>query len=99
MSSKNYVDKLAAPLLAELDKAKDELVAKLKNRLCDELEVNEKMKTNQEKLEEQMKIEVEKNVTLETEKRMLKEMIVSKDEIIKVLTDGSDREKGYSRYL
>jgi len=38
-----------------------------------------------------MKIEVEKNVTLEAEKRSLKEMLASKEEIIKVLTDGSDR--------
>ena len=53
---------------------------KMKKRLIDELEVNEKLKTNQVKLEEKMKIEVEKNVTLE--------------ELIKVLTDGSDREKG-----
>ena len=104
MSNKNYVDKFAAPLLAELDraicsqtKAKDELFEKLKNRLIDELEVSEKVRNNQVKMEEQMKIEVEKNVTLEVEKRALKELLANKEEIIKVLTDGSDRKKGYSR--
>ena len=87
MSQKQYVDNFAAPLLAELDK--------MKKRLIDELEVNEKMKINQEKLEEQMKIEVEKNLTLEAEKRALTELLATKEEVIKVLTSGANRETGY----
>ena len=93
MSNKKYVDDFAAPMLAALDKAKDELVEKLKNKLTDELEVNEKMKLNQVKLEEQMKTEVEKNTTLEAKVRTLDEMLSTKDEVIKVLTGGADRER------
>ena len=64
MSNKRYVDAFAEPMLTALDKAKDELVEKLKNKLMEELDINEKMKENQVKLEEQMKIEVGKNATL-----------------------------------
>ena len=95
MSNKHNVDNFAAPLLAELENAKDALVEKLKKRLIDELEVNEKMKINQEKLEEQMKIEVEKNLTLEAEKRAMTELLATKEEVIKVLTSGANRETGY----
>ena len=87
MSNKHYVDNFSAPLLAELDRAKDALVEKLKSRLKDELEINEKMKTNQAKMEEQMKIEVKKNVAFEAEKRTWKELLASKEAIIKVLTE------------
>ena len=87
MSNKHYVDNFAAPLLAELDK--------LKSRLVDEMEINEKMKLNQVKLEEQMKIEVEKIVTLEGKVSTLEETLVTKEEVIKVLTGGANRKKGY----
>ena len=93
MSNKQYVDNLAAPMLATLDKAKDELVEKLKNKLIDELDVNEKMRTNQVKLEEQMKTEVEKSSTLEAKIRTLEEILATKEEVIKMLTDGADRER------
>ena len=63
----------------------------MKNRLVDELEVNEKMRNNQVKMEEQMKIEVEKNAALEAEKVALIETVTTKDEIIKVLTGASNR--------
>ena len=94
MSNKQYVDSFAAPLLAALDRAKDELMM-LKNNLIDELEVNEKMKLNQVKLADQMKIEVQKNTTLEAKVRTLEEKLAVKDAAIKVLTDGADRETGY----
>ena len=63
----------------------------MKNRLVDELEVNEKMRNNQVKMKEQMKIEVEKNAALEAEKVALIETVTTKDEIIKVLTGASNR--------
>ena len=71
MSIRSNVDNFVAPMVVELDKAKDNLIDKLKSRLIDELEVNEKMRNNQVKLEEQLKIEIEKNATLETEKNTL----------------------------
>ena len=83
MSNKDYVDNFGAPLLAEFEK--------VKKRLVDELEVNEKMRNNQVKMEEQMKIEVEKNAKLEAEKVALVETVATKDEIIKVLTGASNR--------
>ena len=43
----------------------------------DELEVNEKMRNNQVKMEEQMKIEVEKNAALEAEKVALIETVAT----------------------
>ena len=83
MSNKQCVDKFAAPLLAEFEK--------MKKRLVDELDVNEKMRDKLVKVEEQMKIEVEKNATLEAEKVTLIETLATKDEIIKVLTGASNR--------
>ena len=94
MSNKRYVDSFAAPMLLKLDRAKNDLVEKLKNRLVDELEVNEKMRNNHVKLEEQIKVEVEKNATLEAEKHALEEMLATKEEVIKVLTDGANRNEG-----
>ena len=46
---------------------------------------------NHVKLEEQLKIEKEKNATLQTEKDDLTEMVATKDEVIKVLTNGAKR--------
>ena len=91
---KCYVDKFVAPVLAALDKAKDELVEKLKNKLVEEMEINEKMKMNQIKLEEQNKIEVGKSVAAEAKVRELVEILETKDEVIKMLHDGTDRELG-----
>ena len=95
MNNQRYVDDFTEPLLVELDRTKDktrELVEKLKNKLIDEMEVNEKMRENQVKLEEQMKIKVEKNTILEAKIRMLEKELASKHEIIKMLTDGAERE-------
>ena len=79
-----YVNNIAAPLLAELDK--------LKNKLVDTLEINEKMKLCQVKMEEQSKLKVEKVAILEAEKLTLTETLATKEEVIKVLTDGANRE-------
>ena len=87
MSNKQYVENFAAPLLAEFDK--------LKNRLVDEMNVNEKMKENQVKIEEQMKIEVDKNATMEAKMSTLEETLATKEEVIKVLTGAENREKGH----
>ena len=91
---KCYVDKFVAPVLAALDKAKDELVEKLKKKLMEEMETNENMRTNQVKLEEQKKIEIGKRVTSEARVREVEEVLATKDEVIKMLHDGTDRELG-----
>ena len=83
MDHKNRANTFAAPVLAELEKLTD--------RLTNEFEVNEKMKNYQVKLEEQMKIEVAKVMSLEAENRTLKENLATKEEVIKVLTDGQNR--------
>ena len=95
MSNKTYVDNFAEPMLAAFDKTKYELSEKLKNKLVDALEVNEKMKANQVKLEEQMKIEVDKNATLEAKVRTFEERLAVKEGVIKMLTDGADRGSSY----
>lgn len=81
MNNKQRVDSLSAPLLAEFEK--------MKASWANDMDVNEKMKNNQIKLEEQLKIEVAKNVTLETENKKMKDQLATKDEIIKVLKDDS----------
>ena len=83
MDHKKRAGTFAAPLLAEVEKLKD--------KLTNEFEVNEKMKNYQVKLEEQMKIEVAKVMSLEAENRTLKENLATKEEVIKVLTDGQSR--------
>lgn len=80
-------------LAAELEKAKEQLLKNLKNSLVDELEVNEKMRSNQVKLEEQLKSEVEKIAMLTASKRMLQQVLATKKEAIKVLTDGANRTR------
>ena len=71
------------PLLVE--------VAKIKASFDNDAEVMERMRLKQVKLEEQLKAEVEKNVTLTAKKRTLEEKLASKEEIIKVLTSGTER--------
>ena len=98
MNNQRYVDDFTEPLLVELDRTKDktrELVEKLKNKLIDEMEVNEKMRENHVKLEEKMKIEVEKNKRSETKIRMLEKELASKEEIIKMLGGEAERETGF----
>ena len=94
MNNTRYVDEFVEPVLAALDKAKEDLVEKLKNKLAEELEINEKMKINQVKIEEQMKIETGKRVTAEAKVRELVEILATKDEVIKMLHDETDRELG-----
>ena len=77
------VDSLSAPVLAELKT--------LTNRLVDEMDVSEKTRINQVKLEEQLKIEVSKNATLEAQQHALEEKLDTKEAVIKVLTEGADR--------
>ena len=72
-----------APLLAD--------VAKMRAKIKSDAEVMERMRLKQVKLEEQLKAEVEKNVTLTAKKRTLEETLASKEEIIKVLTSGTER--------
>lgn len=92
MSSRSDIDNIViAQMVAELDKAKEQLVEKFKRRLIEEVEVNEKMRNNKEKLKEQIKIEVEKNARLEADKNTLAEKLATKEEVIKVLTDGANR--------
>lgn len=77
------VDEFLSPLYAEMEK--------VKSRLANEMDVNERTRINQVKLEEQLKIANEKNVTLEAKQRELTEKLDAKETIIKVLTDGADR--------
>ena len=72
-----------APLLAEVERIK----AKIEN----DSDVMERIKMNLVKSEEQLKAEVAKNVTLESKQRILEETLASKEEIIRVLTSGADR--------
>ena len=66
-------------------------VEKIKAKIDNDAEVMEKMRIHQVKLEEQLKAEVSKNLTLEAKQRTLEETLASKEEIIKVLTSGADR--------
>ena len=59
MSNKQYVDDFAAPLFSEFEK--------LKKRLLEVLEANERLRQNQVKLNEQTEIEMEKKSALEME--------------------------------
>ena len=73
MPIRRYVDSFVGPTwLLSTDNAKEQLIEKLKNKLVDELEINEKMRTSQVKLERQLKIEAEKNLTLEATIKMLR---------------------------
>ena len=48
MSIRSEIDNIMiAQMVAELDKAKEQLVEKFKRRLIEEVEVNEKMQINQ----------------------------------------------------
>ena len=66
------VDNLVAPLV-ELDKVKEHAMETLKQRLIDEMEMNEKMRSSQETMEEKLKIEVKKNEENEAIIRKLRE--------------------------
>lgn len=85
MSNKQLVDTFVAPLLGEL--------AKLKDRLVNVMDVNEKIKDNQVKLEEKMKVKVARIATLEAENRTLKQQLATQGEVIMVLTDGSNNDR------
>merc|ERR1712147_447923 len=62
-----------------------------KSRMGNEMDVSERTRINQVKIEEQLKIANEKNATLEAKQRELTEKLDAKETIIKVLTDGADR--------
>ena len=95
MSNKKHVDNFAAPLYVALDKAKDELVEQLKSKLVSEMDLNEALRLNLEKSEEQRKIAVEKSALLKSKIRNLEEYmpLAGYDENIKLLRDNYDREK------
>ena len=93
MSNKIYVDNFAAPLNAALDKAKDELVERLKNRLISELDSNEAMRLNLEKSEEQRKIAIEKNAVAEEKIRTLEEKLAARGSMMLELLDSYESLK------
>ena len=68
-------------------------VEKIKAKIDNDAEVMERMRMNQVKLEEQLKAKVSTIVTLEAKQRTLEETLASKDEVIKVLTSGADRNE------
>lgn len=71
-----YVDNLVAPMdkaLVELEKAKEQMIEKLKKRLVGEMEMNEKLRSSQEMMEEKLKTEVAKNAENETIIQKLRE--------------------------
>ena len=77
-----------APLLAE--------VSKIKEKIDNDAEVMDRIQLNQVKLKEQLKAEIVKNVTLTAKQHKLEETLASKDEIIKVLMSGADKNMFYS---
>ena len=71
----------------------------LKSRLAVELDINKKIRLDQVRLEKRLEFEVGKNVTLEAKIRMLEETLATKEERIKVLTDGPHRKVGYQEIV